>query len=289
MKTLLLIDANALIHRFFHALPPFTGPDGAPTNALYGLSNVMLKILNEQKPEYVAAAFDTPEPTFREKEFAAYKAQRAETASELIPQLKKAPQVFESYGIRTFAIPGFEADDLVGSFVEMFREEKDLRIVIMSGDRDVLQLVEDDKIVGQMFKTGVTETIIYDEKGVEAKYGLKPKQLPDYKGLVGDVSDNIPGIKGVGPKTTATLLKEFGTLEEVFDNIAIITNRTVSKKLEGRREEALFSKRLATIRRDAPIGVSDLESLKVPLMDKEKLKTFFQSLGFKSLVERMGK
>lgn len=287
-NVLLLIDSNALVHRFFHALPPLTSLDGQPANAVYGLSNTLLKIITEQKPDYIAASLDTPEPTFRDKEYAEYKAKRAETSSELIPQLKKAPQIYDAFGVRAFAIPGFEADDLIGSFVEMFKDETDLKIVILSGDRDVLQLVEGEKVVGQLFKTGITETVIYDEKAVIEKFGLTPKQLPDYKGFVGDQSDNIKGVAGVGPKTAEILLKEFKTIEEVYENIAIITPK-IAKKIEGKKEEAIFSRRLATIRRDAPVGVSNLESLKVPALDKVKLKTFFQSLGFKSLIGKIEK
>lgn len=285
-NVLLLIDSNALIHRFFHALPPFTAPDGSPTNAIYGLSSTLFKIITEQKPDYIAASLDTPEPTFRDKEYAEYKAKRAPTSDELIPQLKKVQSVYDVFGVRAFAIPGFEADDLIGTFVEMFKDEPDLKIVILSGDRDVLQLVEGEKVVGQLFKTGITETVIYDEKAVIEKFGLKPKQLPDYKGFVGDASDNIKGVAGVGPKTAEILLKEFPTIEEVYDNISIITPK-IAKKIEGKKEEALFSRRLATIRRDAPVAVSDLESLKAPVLDKEKLKAFFQTLGFKSLIEKL--
>lgn len=288
----MLIDANALIHRFFHALPPFTGPDGQPTNALYGLAGVLLKIFREQKPDYVAAAFDRPEKTFREEEYKEYKIHRPPAAKELVSQIVLAHDAFNRYKIKTFEIPGFEADDIVGTLAEKFKRSPELaegKIVIMSGDLDVLQLVENEKIVGRMFKTGITETVDYGEKAVEARYGLKPKQLPDYKGLVGDPSDNIPGIKGVGPKTASTLLKEFGTLEEVFDSLAIVANKAAAKKLEGKKDEALFSKRLATIRRDVPIPVKDLEELAVQPLDKESLKEFFRQFGFKTLIERLTK
>ena len=159
-KRIVLLDTHAIIHRAYHALPELTGPGGAPTGALYGLVSMLLKIITDLKPDYIAASLDTPEPTFRDKEYADYKAHRAPTSDELIPQLKKAPAVYEVFGVRSFAIPGFEADDLIGSFVEMFKDEPDLKIVILSGDRDVLQLVEGEKVVGQLFKTGITETVI---------------------------------------------------------------------------------------------------------------------------------
>jgi len=289
MKTLLLIDANALIHRFFHALPPFTAPDGRPTNSLYGISGILMKILKERQPQYIAAAFDRPEKTFREEEFKEYKATRPPTADQLVSQIILAPDVFKVFGIKTFDIAGFEADDIIGALTEKFKKEKDLRIIILSGDNDLLQLVENGKVLGEILKTGITETKTYDEKAVEEKYGLKPSQLPDYKGLVGDVSDNIPGVKGIGPKGAAMLLKEFGTLEEVFENAAIITSKTVAKKLEGQKDIALLSKRLATIRRDVPLAVKSLEDLRARPLDKTKLKNYFSEMGFKSLTDRLEK
>ena len=291
-NVLLLIDANALIHRFFHALPPFTAPDGRPTNSLYGISGVLLKIIREQNPSYIAAAFDTPEPTFRDVEYKEYKAHRPPTADQLVSQIILAPEVFKVFGIKTFGIPGFEADDIVGTLAEKFKKSSELvggKVVILSGDNDLLQLVENEKVLGEILKTGITETKTYNEKAVEEKYGLKPLQLPDYKGLVGDTSDNIPGVKGIGPKTASGLLKEFGTLEEVFENVAIITNRNLAKKLEGQKEIALLSKRLATIRRDVPVPIDKLEELKAQPLNKPALKEFFQNLGFKSLVERLEK
>ena len=288
MKTLLLIDSNALIHRFFHALPPFTAPDGQPTNALYGVAGVLLKIYKEHQPDYIAAAFDRPEKTFREEEFKEYKIQRPPTATELVGQIIKAHDVFFWFGIKTLEIPKFEADDIIATLTEKFRKEPDLKIIILSGDLDNLQLVEDDKVVVQFIKTGVTETVIYNEKAVGERYGLKPAQLVDYKGLVGDVSDNIPGAKGVGPKTATPLLKEFGTVEEIFDNISII-NKAAAKKLEGQKEIALLSKKLATMRRDAPIEIKNLDEIQSKPLDKNILSEEFTKLGFKSLVERLEK
>ncbi len=294
-NVLLLIDANALIHRFFHALPPLTTPDGQPIGAIYGLCGILLKVFREQKPDYAAAAFDRPEPTFRDEIFKEYKIHRPPTADDLVPQIIKARDVFEAFGVKTFDVPGFEADDIIGTLAEQFggstgspQDGSDLKVVILSGDNDLLQLVRDEKVLAQIVKTGLSETVIYDEKGVEEKYGLKPNQLADYKGMVGDVSDNIPGIKGVGPKTAQPLLKEYGNLEEVFASIGIIPEK-ISKKLEGQKEIALMSKKLAFIRRDAPIAVSDLASLSAGELNKEKLAEYFQKLGFKSLLERLNK
>src|SRR5665213_1454111 len=200
MKKLLLIDANSIIHRAFHAIPPFTGPDGRPTGALYGISAMMLTLWRTAKPDYAAALFDTPEPTFRDKMYAEYKAQRAPTADELIKQIIEAPTLFGAFGLRVFKKPGFEADDLIATLAEKFKGAKDpqtgeeIQVVILTGDRDTLQMVEGEKLVVKLFNKGVSDTTIYDEKAVEEKYGLKPNQLVDYKALVGDNSDNIKGV-----------------------------------------------------------------------------------------------
>src|SRR3989344_8043793 len=169
MKTLLLIDSNALIHRFFHALPPFTAPDGQPTNALYGVAGVLLKIYKEHQPDYIAAAFDRPEKTFREEEFKEYKIQRPPTAAELVPQIRRAQEVFELFKVKIFAQPGFEADDIIGTLAEKFKNEKDFQVVILSGDLDMLQLVEDEKVLAQISKTGITETTVFNEEAVKER------------------------------------------------------------------------------------------------------------------------
>jgi len=286
MKTLLLIDASALVYRFFHALPPLTDLNSEPIQAIYGLTNVLLKILREQKPDYAAAALDRPERTFRKEQFEKYKIHRPPAPNDLIAQIKKLPEVFSAFAIKTFEKPGFEADDVIGTLVERFSQEPDLKIVILSGDLDVLQLVENDKIVGEIIKTGVTETQIYDQEKVEERYGLKPIRLPDYKGLIGDASDNIPGIKGIGPKSAAEVLKEFGTLEEVFENLAII-NPTIAKKLQGKKDDAVFYRALATIRKDVPVDLPSLENIKMNPPDKDRLRAYFEKLGFSSLIRRL--
>jgi len=224
MKTLLLIDANSIIHRSFHALPPFTTPDGRPSGALYGIASILLKLWREERPEYAAALFDRPEPTFRDKIYAEYKAQRPPTADELISQIIEAHKLFGAFGIKTFEKPGFEADDLIATLAEKFGGKEgnggdDLRVEILTGDRDTLQLVRDEKIVVRTFNKGVSDTSIYDEKAVIEKYGLAPAQLVDYKSLVGDPSDNIKGVPGVGPKTATELLKKFGSVEEIYKHL----------------------------------------------------------------------
>src|SRR3990167_8364299 len=179
MKTLILIDANSIIHRCFHALPKFTAPDGKPSGALYGLASVLLKIFRETPPDYAAALFDRPEPTFRDKIYKEYKAQRPPTEDILISQLIEAPKLFEKFGVKPFDKAGFEADDLIATFAEKFKDE--LQVVIMTGDMDTLQIVSDGKIIVRTFKKGISETMDFDETAVKNKYGLEPKQLLDYK------------------------------------------------------------------------------------------------------------
>jgi len=284
-ETLLLIDSHALIYRFFHALPPLTTPKGEPIGGIYGLTSVILKILREQRPDYIAAVFDVHAPTFRDKLYKEYKIHRPAMPQELRPQIQKAHELFEQFGIKNVEMAGFEADDLIGTLAEKFKGKKDLVVIILSGDLDVLQLVDDDKVVVQFLKKGISETVIYNEKAVAERYELKPEQLPDLKGLMGDSSDNIPGIAGVGPKTAIPLVKKFGTLENLFDNLWELPDK-VGNKLENQKEAALFSKKLATIKTDIDLPYS-LEDFKRQPLDKKKLTAYFKELGFKTLAERL--
>jgi DNA polymerase-1 len=285
MKTLLLIDANSLIHRFFHAMPPLTTSKGEPAGAIYGLSQVLFKIFREIKPDYIAGCFDRPEPTFRDEMYKEYKIHRPPAASELIAQIIKSRELFSKFGVKVAELAGYEADDLIGTLAERFKREPDLKISIFSGDFDNLQLVSDDKVVVQFLIKGITETVTYNEAAVIAKYGLKPEQLPDLKGFLGDASDNIPGVKGVGLKTAAPLIQKFGSIEKVYEDIGLVEDK-VAKKIADHKAEALFSKKLATIRRDAPYDAT-LQDLKAGELDAESLKKYFSELGFMSLVKRL--
>jgi DNA polymerase-1 len=286
MKKILLIDANSLIHRSFHALPPLTTPKGEPINAVYGLSSILLKLLREHNPDYVAAAFDRPEPTFRDEIFKDYKAHRPPTADELISQLIKAHDTFEKFGIKVVEQPGLEADDIVGTLAEKFKNEPDIKVVIFSGDKDNLQLIDGDKVVVELLKTGVSKTVTYNEALFLQEYGFSPKQLVDYKALIGDTSDNIPGVTGIGPKGATDLIAQYGTIEKIYEEVGLIPKEVLRKKLEAGRDSAFLSKKLAAIKRDADLSVS-LEDLKQHPLNKEGLRQYFTELGFKSLVERL--
>jgi DNA polymerase-1 len=287
MKKLLLIDANSIIHRSFHAIPPFTAPDGKPSGAIYGLSALLLKLWREEKPDYAAALFDRPEPTFRDEKYAEYKGKRPPTADELISQLIEAPNLFHAFGIQTFEKARYEADDLIATLAIKFKDVPDLQVVILTGDRDTLQLVEGDKLVVKTFNKGVSDTTIYNEAAVIEKYGLPPKQLIDYKALVGDSSDNIKGVPGVGPKTALELIKKFGTIKELYQQIEKDPELSKLKERLGPfKKEAELSHMLVTLEVHAPIEIPPLQDLK-PFDGLENPQKYFEKMGFSTLVKRL--
>ncbi len=287
MKTLLLFDANSIIHRSFHALPPFTGPDGQPTGAIYGIASILLKLWREERPDYAAALFDRPEPTFRDKIYAEYKAQRPPAASELVSQIIEARHLFEAFGIKTFEKPGYEADDLIATFAERLKNSKvegNLRLVILTGDRDTLQLVEDGKIYVRTFNKGVSDTTTYDEKAVFEKYSLKPNQLVDYKALVGDSSDNIKGVPGVGPKTALALIQKFGTIENLYKKLP--EEPALRNRVGPFKKEAELSKKLVLLERNVPLEMPSIEDLATSEVPLETID-YFKKMGFTTLLKRL--
>ncbi|MFA5880529.1 MAG: 5'-3' exonuclease H3TH domain-containing protein, partial [Candidatus Margulisiibacteriota bacterium] len=227
-KTLVLLDSHAIIHRAYHALPDFLSSKGEPTGALYGLTSMLMKIITDLKPDYIIACYDLPQKTFRHEAYDAYKAGRAKTDEALISQLKDSRKIFEAFNIPTYDAPGFEADDVIGTIVEKMKtpfplgrdgDGLKLNIIIASGDMDTMQLIDDKKVQVYTLKKGINDTILYDEKEVIKRFGFGPKLLPDYKGLRGDPSDNIIGIKGIGEKTATNLIVNFGTIEEIYKKI----------------------------------------------------------------------
>jgi DNA polymerase-1 len=294
-KTIILLDAHAIIHRAYHALPEFSSTKGEPTGALYGLVAMLLKIIKDLKPDYIAACFDLPEPTFRHEAYEAYKAGRAKTESNLVAQLIRARDVFTAFGIPSYELAGFEADDLLGTIVEKLKKDKNTHIIIASGDMDTMQLVDDKKVQVFTLKKGINDTIIYDEDAVIARFGFPPKFMPDYKGLRGDPSDNIIGVPGIGEKTATTLIQTFGTIENIYKALkkdkeafekAGIKERMVGL-LKEHEEEAFFSKTLAEIRRDAPIEFSLPEKEWKDSVDLNLIEKLFIELDFRTLNERV--
>src|SRR5690606_6996161 len=219
--TLVLLDAHAILHRAYHALPDFSTRAGEPTGALFGLISMLLSVAGELKPDYIAACFDLPQATHRHEQFKDYKATRKKADDALIAQINRAREVLDAFGIPSYEAPGFEADDLLGAISEQIKEE--VNVVIASGDMDTLQLVDDKKVQVYTLKRGIKDTVLYDEEGVKERFGFSPELLPDYKGLRGDPSDNIPGIKGIGEKTATILVTTFGSLEGIYK--AIHNNR----------------------------------------------------------------
>jgi DNA polymerase-1 len=284
MKTLLLIDANSLIHRCFHALPPLTTPDGRPSQALYGVASILIKLWREEKPDYAAALFDRPEPTFRKEEYPAYKAQRPPAPQTLISQIIEAHELFLRFGIETFEQPGFEADDLIATLTKKFSSHPDLRIMILTGDLDTLQLVEGDTVVVRTLKRGVTDTITYNYDAVLGRYGLEPKQLIDYKALVGDPSDNVKGVPGIGPKTASRLLKQFGSLKRLYEKPD--EDKKLKEKLKSFQKQAEQSQKLIALRSDIELKTDQLADLKIQ-DDLSRLARYFKTLGFETLIKRI--
>ncbi len=289
MKRLILIDANALIHRSFHALPPLATKKGELVNAVYGFTAIILKVIKELKPDYIATAFDLPKPTFRHLEFEDYKATRPKTPEELTSQFPLVKKIVKAFNIPIFEKEGYEADDIIGTIAEKVSKEKEnLEVIIVTGDLDTLQLVN-KKIKVYTLKKGITDTVIYDEQAVKQRYGFGPKQLVDYKGLKGDPSDNIPGVAGIGDKTATKLVKEFGSVENLYKSIeegkTSLPEKLKEKLLQG-KEIALFSKKLATIQKDVPLGF-DLEKCRLEDYDKEKVIKLLKELEFRSLINRL--
>lgn len=283
LQKLILIDGNALIHRAFHALPPFKTSTGELVNAVYGFASVLLNLLNKEKPDYIAVAFDMKAKTFRHEEYKDYKATRVKAPQELYDQIPRIKDLVKAFEIPIFEMEGFEADDILGTLAKQ-ADQKNLYTYIVTGDLDTLQLVsEKTKIMTLAAK--FSQPVIYDTAKVLGRYGLSPSQITDMKGLQGDNSDNIKGVSGIGPKTTKTLLQKYGNIENIYQHLDEIGGN-VHDKLQQDKESAFLSKHLATIVTDMPINL-DLSVCKTHEYNEEKLRGIFQSLEFKSLLKRL--
>lgn len=294
-KRLILLDAHAILHRAYHALPDFSSSKGEPTGGLYGLSTMILKIIEELKPNYVVACYDLPQATYRHEAYKDYKAGRKKADEELVSQMKRSRDVFTAFSVPIYDKPGFEADDMLGTICEIEKNNKNLDIIIASGDMDTMQLVRDSKVQVYTLRKGIKDTILYNEDAVKERYGFGPELLPDFKGLRGDPSDNIIGIKGIGEKTATTLIQTFGTVENMYKELkkgpekftaAGLTPRIIQLLKDG-EEEALFSKMLATIRRDAPIDFKLPEKEWKESVEIPKVEALFKELEFRTLTTRV--
>jgi DNA polymerase-1 len=297
--TLVLLDTHAILHRAYHAIPDFASSKGEPTGGLYGLCLMLLGIVKELKPDYIVAAYDLPGPTYRHEAYKAYKAGRPKTDPALVAQIKRSHDLIAAFNIPEYSVPSFEADDILGTIVEQVEAKKiKADVIIASGDMDTLQLVDDDHVRVYTLKKGIKDTIIYNEKSVMARFGFGPKLIPDYKGLRGDPSDNIIGIEGIGEKTATELMTNFGSIEDIYkvlekgENgdkklLAAGIKPRIVELLKNGKEEALFSKMLATIRRDAPITFELPAKKWREDFDFTKIETLFKELEFRNLGARV--
>ncbi|KHF41041.1 DNA polymerase I [Halalkalibacter okhensis] len=283
MKKLVLIDGNSIAYRAFFALPLLNNDKGVYTNAVYGFTTMLLKIIEEEKPTHMLVAFDAGKTTFRHKTFDEYKGGRQKTPPELSEQFPLVREMLDAFNISRYEVENYEADDIIGTLAKD-ASSKDFEVKVFSGDKDLLQLVS-DKVTVVLTKKGITNVEAYDEALIAEKYGISPKQIIDMKGLMGDSSDNIPGVPGVGEKTALKLLKEFGSVEKVLDSIDQISGKKMKEKLEENREQALMSKELATIFVDVPFE-TPLDDLSFGEYDKQDVVKLMKELEFTSLVPK---
>ena len=297
-KRFLIIDANALIHRAYHALPPLRNRKGELINAIYGFCSIFFKILKELEPDFIVAVFDLPFPTFRHKRFKEYKAKRPKTPEELSQQILNVKNLLKEFDIPVLEKKGFEADDIIGTVSQLVFKEKtkpQIENIILTGDSDLFQLVDSDTKV-YFLKKGIKNTAFYNEELVKERYqGLDPEELVDFKALKGDPSDNIPGVPGIGEKTALELIKRFGSLENLYSTLnqkpaplanSIDLNQRTRDLLQEHKEKAFFSRSLVQIERNVPLDFN-LEKCQWKNGDREKVIQAIKKLGFRSLIKRL--
>ncbi|MFH0979486.1 MAG: 5'-3' exonuclease H3TH domain-containing protein [Candidatus Roizmanbacteria bacterium] len=283
MNTLLLIDGNAIMHRAYHALPPFKSADGTPTNVVYGYLSMLNKVVTDFKPDYLISCFDTPKPTFRNKVFKEYQIQRPKIENEFIVQIPLVKQALDAAGIERLEKDGFEADDLIGTITKIFEMNK-FRVVILTGDKDIFQLITKNVFVAAP-QLGLANIKIFDKSEVEKKLDVSPNQIVEYKALAGDPSDNYPGASGIGPKTASKLIHQFGTVDNIYKNLEKVESEKIKELLKKEKDSVFVSKKLATILTDVKIDL-DIEKLKFSGFNK-KLKDFLEKYQMISLVKRI--
>jgi DNA polymerase-1 len=284
-KKIVLIDGNSLAYRAFFALPLLNNDKGIHTNAIYGFTMILMRILQEEKPTHMLVAFDAGKTTFRHKTFTEYKGGRQKTPPELSEQMPFLRELLDAFKVKRYELPDYEADDIIGTLSKMAEEEEGAEIKIISGDKDLLQLVSNHTTV-DITRKGITEVDSYTPAFLDEKLGISPIQIIDMKGLMGDSSDNIPGVPGVGEKTAIKLLKEFETVENLYEHLNEVSGNKLKEKLEENKDQALMSKELATIFRDAPITVA-LDDISYSGYDEQAVIKLFKELNFHSLLDKM--
>jgi len=284
-KKLLILDSNSILHRAFHALPPLTTKKEELVNAIYGFLLVLFKLIRELQPDYIAACFDFPAPTFRHKKFREYKAKRPPLPSDLASQIPKVKEVLESLSIPFFEKEGFEADDLISTISKKAKNQKISSIYIVSGDSDTLQLIDKNTKVYVLGK-GIKEPLIYAQKNFLEKFEISPEQLIDFKALVGDPSDNIPGVKDIGKKTAVKLLQKYGNIKNLYDKIEEEKNIRLKEILTREKEKVFFSKDLVRLNESIPIEF-DLKKCQFGNFNEKELEEIFKKYEFYSLLKRI--
>ncbi len=259
MQTLLVIDGNAIMHRAYHAIPHLSSSDGTPTNIVYGYLSMLHKVIGDFQPDYLVSCFDTPKPTFRNHLFKEYQIQRPKIENDFIVQIPLVKEALDKAAIFRIEKDGYEADDIIGTITKIFDNEK-FRVVIVTGDKDIFQLINDNVFVASP-QLGLANIKVFDKVEVERKLDIPPSRIVDYKALVGDPSDNYPGAKGIGPKTASRLIHQFGSVDDIYKNIDQIDSIKIREVLEKEKATVEISKKLATILTDVDIGI-DIEKLK---------------------------
>lgn len=287
-KIFMLIDGSAIIHRAYHAMPPFTKKDGTPTGAVYGFSSMLVKLLQNVHPDYLAVAFDRGKPTFRQEMFVGYHANRPKATDDFKVQYQAVRDLVTMLSIPFYEVDGFEADDIIGTVnAKVNAEHKDMVMYVVTGDRDMLQLVDEDTKVLMPVK-GISEVMLYDSARVKEKFGVSPDQIIDLKAFMGDPSDNYSGVPGVGPKTASQLLQEYSHFENVFAHISEIEekNPKLAMKLAEGSDQAFLAKKLAALDTKVPF-VFSLDDCNVKNLSKQKFIEAFDSFEFHSLQKRL--
>ena len=283
-RRLVLIDAFAILHRAFHAIPPLTNKMGEPTNAVYGFVSMILRVITDLRPDSLAVCFDVKVPTFRHKEFKEYQSQRPPMADELSSQIQKAKDFLKAANIPIYLKPGYEADDLLGTIANRGQRTGDREIIIATGDKDLLQLVN-NKVKLYMPVAGLFSAKLFGQVEAKVRMGVDPIQIPDYKALVGDPSDNYPGVAGIGPKTAIKLLGKYADIDKIYAHLKDI-EPNVREKLEAGKKDVLLFHRLATIVKDVDIKI-DFKGMKKWSIASKDVLNLFEEFGFRTLTKRI--
>src|SRR5512134_1419766 len=284
MERLMLLDGYGLVYRGYYALPPLTTSRGELVNGVFGFASIVLRGLQDLQPDYLAVSFDLPGPTFRHEQYAEYKATRTRMPDDLADQFPKVREVVKALRIPVYEQQGFEADDVIGALT-LQAEAKDVQTTIVSVDLDMLQLVSDRTRL-MTTRSGVENTIIYDPARIWERFGLRPDQMVDYKALKGDPTDNIPGVPGVGEKTAAKLIAEFGDLDSLYARIEDVKPDKLREKLREHRDQVYEGQSLSRIVRDLPVEL-DLEAARLGDYDRDTVIRLFREYEFRTLIERL--